>query len=339
MEDLLREIAFCEDELKKAALMEECARYPDQVLEELLAVLEAGDASLGLLVLQIIQKIDYPANAPTLPYLLLYAGDQRSPLHMPAVQVLAAIGLRILPPLVEMAREDEDIDDALDEALWAVSAYATHEVRQRVISELVSLAQDMLPVLIYVLQHGQKRLWGLAAEVVIAVGYPHNAEALPVLLKRFMDDPIFSYNEDDKTEGALYERLAEALGPEVLVPYLMEILWEQWSPERNRWTSVCIFLHQRAFGPEYSVPCGPAITFLFSQLPQRSQELWGHVLLRFLEKIGPDCASYALPTLLDLVRKDGTSDVAQRAHRLIASFDEQVLAPYAQVLAALQIGL
>ncbi len=45
-----------------------------------------------------------------------------------------------------------------------------------------------------------------------------------------------------------------------------------------------------------------------------------------------DCAEYALPTLIDFVRKEGTSDAGIQAQRLVASYSEEVLRPYQYLL-------
>lgn len=60
------------------------------------------------------------------------------------------------------------------------------------------------------------------------------------------------------------------------------------------------------------------------------------LLLRVLEKIGPVCASYALPTLLHSVLKEMNDEVVQQAQHLIEFFNKESLEPYKMLLSDMQ---
>ncbi len=64
-----------------------------------------------------------------------------------------------------------------------------------------------------------------------------------------------------------------------------------------------------------------------SDLPP-DEDLDKGFLLDVLEKIGPESVTYALPTLIDLASREGTSEVGKQTWRLIQSFSKEALEPY-----------
>ena len=87
-------------------------------------------------------------------------------------------------------------------------------------------------------------------------------------------------------------------------------------------------------GREYALACVPAVAYLLSQnIPPHELDPW--YLLLVLEKIRPTCAAYALPVLIDFVKKEGTSKVDRQAYSLITSFEKEALEPYHYLLPAL----
>jgi hypothetical protein len=86
----------------------------------------------------------------------------------------------------------------------------------------------------------------------------------------------------------------------------------------------------------FALQCGPALAHLLSRedLPP-DRDLDRGFLLDVLEKIGPDCAEYALPVLIDFISKEGNTTNGMQALRLVRSFDQQILERYQYVLAPL----
>jgi hypothetical protein len=98
---------------------------------------------------------------------------------------------------------------------------------------------------------------------------------------------------------------------------------------------ICSMLYE--VDAQYAKQCGPLITYILGRddLPP-PRDLDRGFLLQVLEKIGNDCAEYALPTLIDFVGNEGKSDGGMQAQRLIASFSQEVLRPYTYLLASFQ---
>ncbi len=287
------------------------------------------DTPLTQAALQSIQDTGYPRNASALPALLRIAGDTTSPLQGEALHVMRAMGSAIFPDLVQRAQEDPMMDDLLYEALVAAWAFVfergeekphlqVHTIRHIIDTFVQFPMEDTVPLLDYVLHHALKEWWDVALRIIGEMGYPRNMSFIPVVIEH-----AYSYNDPAQSDAL---QVIGTLGPEIMAPYFIERLWKN-ETSSSRTDMFELLLNPR-LGQEYVAPCGPLVVYRFSQFPPSEQKVVGKLFLRVLEKIGPECAIYALPTLLDLVRKEGTSDVAQRARRLIASFDEQVLAPY-----------
>lgn len=86
----------------------------------------------------------------------------------------------------------------------------------------------------------------------------------------------------------------------------------------------------------FALQCGPALAHLLGRddLPP-DRDLDRSFLLDVLEKIGPDCAEYAMPVLVDFIGKEGNSSSGMQALRLVQSFDKEILERYQYVLAPL----
>ena len=80
-------------------------------------------------------------------------------------------------------------------------------------------------------------------------------------------------------------------------------------------------------GTSYSTLCAPTIIYMMRQ-NEFAQKPGMEIALTVLEKIGPDSVTYALPTLIDLASREGTSEVGKKAWRFIQSFSEEALEPY-----------
>lgn len=208
------------------------------------------------------------------------------------------------------------------------ATFSDEQTRERIIGELASQPEETLDALLEVLKFPPKGRWPVAFQVIRAIGYPRNAVAIPALI-----DQISDLNSPARDEAI--QALAE-MGTQVVVPHLIKAILDR-SQKREYWldaiAGICSML--RAVEVEYAIRCGPVITYLLGQgIPPSELDPW--YLLIVLEKIGPECAEYALPTLIDIVSREGASEIGQQAWNLIASFDEQVREPYKLLLAALQ---
>ncbi len=126
------------------------------------------------------------------------------------------------------------------------------------------------------------------------------------------------------------------MGAEVVTPYFLQTLLDRNS--QQYWIDaihgICMLLTLKRVERAYAVPCGPAIAYLLSQddLADAYEHLDPEYLLDVLEKIGPECATYALPALLYLVSKEGSGRLGQQARNMIASFEETTLELYKLLL-------
>ncbi len=205
------------------------------------------------------------------------------------------------------------------------AAFSQKEERAQMIQELAHYP-DALQKAIHVLNYPKKVYWEVATQVIRAIGYPRNAEAIPPLIAHVGDQNSLAWKE---AVQALVD-----MGPQVVVPHLMLSLWDQ--DRHEYWggdvEGICSMLYYE-LEQEYAKQCGPLLSYILSRddLPP-PHDLDRGFLLNVLEKIGNDCAEYSLPTLIDFVRKEGESDVGKQAQRLIASFSEEVLRPYKYLL-------
>jgi len=210
--------------------------------------------------------------------------------------------------------------------------FADSQTKERIIQELADNPEETLIETIAVLGMAAKPLWKLAIQVIRLIGYPRNAIAIPALIDQVADGNSPARNEAMQT-------LIE-MGVEAVSPYFIQTMLERKS--QKYWIDaihgICTLLTLRTVGREYAVPCGPAITYLLGQdeLSDDFEKLDPEYLLDALEKIGPECAVYALPTLLQRANKEGASRVGQQTRNLLASFDKKAREPYKLLLAALQ---
>ena len=205
------------------------------------------------------------------------------------------------------------------------AAFSHKDESDRIIQDLANHPDDTLSEAIHVLNRPMKVYWEVATQVIRAIGFPRNAEAIPTLIAHIGDQNSLAWKEAIQT-------LVD-MGPQVVVPHLTLSLWDR--DQHQYWGSdvegICSMLSE--VDQEYAKQCGPLITYILGRddLPP-PRDLDREFLLDVLEKIGNDCAEYALPTLIDFVRKEGTSDAGIQAQRLVASYSEEVLRPYQYLL-------
>jgi hypothetical protein len=214
------------------------------------------------------------------------------------------------------------IEDQLDKAI-----FADEQVQEHIIQELASRPDETLDETIRILKVAAKSRWGMAIKVIRAIGYPRNTKAIPQLI-----DQIGDLNSPAFQEAV---QALNDMGVQVVVPHLIKVLGEK-KPENGYWldsiAGICSML--RSVDREYAVQCGPAIAYLLSQkIPEKELDPW--YLLIVLEKIGSQCAIYALPSLIQLAREGETSETRKQARDLIMLFDPAEREPYKYLLADL----
>lgn len=218
------------------------------------------------------------------------------------------------------------------EALLEQAFHAEPSQRIRILNKLADFPKETLRIAFKILQGTNRQLWQIAIQVIRTIGYPRNTEAALWMIARVEDKNYLAWEEAVQT-------LLE-MGPNVVVPYLiLEMLdagrHQYWGEDLE---GICIMLSMNTVEQEYAKQCGPALVSLASRYDLFSPEEFGReYALDVLEKIGPECATYALPMLIHLIRTEGDSNTCQQARHLIATFDQRIKEPYKLILASLEI--
>ena len=219
------------------------------------------------------------------------------------------------------------IEDTLREV-----AKADEQTKDRIIRELANNPDETLAPLMNILQVGPKGLDRIAVRVIRAIGYPRNKSAMPQLIYLIGD-----LNSPAWTESA--QTLLE-MGTESVVPVLIHVLLDRgknipyW---RDTTEGICAMISGTDVNRDYASGCGPTIAFLLAQENLALEiDLDSSYLLDALKKIGEESAMYALPSLISLVQREGTSELGKETQALIASFDATSLKPYKYLLDFLQ---
>ncbi|HVB23377.1 MAG TPA: HEAT repeat domain-containing protein [Ktedonobacteraceae bacterium] len=214
------------------------------------------------------------------------------------------------------------------EAALEAAAYAETEQQNRLLNEIASFPEEALSIAFKILRAMNQRLWRVAVQIIRTIGYPQNAEAILWMIACVEDKNFLAREEAIQT-------LLD-MGPHVVVPYLILEMWDAkrhqyWGADVEGICSMLTFVDRA-----YAVACGPTLVYILgrSDLPP-DKDLDKGFLLDVLKKIGPDGVTYALPTLIDLASREGTSDVGKQAQRLIQSFSEETLEPYKLLLDAI----
>lgn len=205
------------------------------------------------------------------------------------------------------------------------AAHADIQERESVIQKLASQPDKTLETAVDILNGPKKRLWKIAVQVIRSIGYPRNAPAIPTLFDQVGDRNSPAWRE-------VVETLVD-MGSRVVAPYMIYALLEKQSYWIDTITGICTMLTLVEIN--YARLCGPAVSYLLSQgkLSDKFEELEQDYLLDVLEKLGPECAFYALPVLIQLVKKEGAGELSKQARKLIASFKQEDLEPYQFLIA------
>lgn len=212
------------------------------------------------------------------------------------------------------------LEKLLDEANRATREYDEQKV-EYFMQELVKSPDEAIKVLVKALRQPDKIRQAVAIRVIRLIGYPKNESAIPSLVYHIGDPNLPGWNE---AVNALTD-----MGLHVVVPYLIRAIWNRgknqyWGADVEGMCSMLLTVDRA-----YAVACGPTLVYILgrSDLPP-DKDLDKGYLLDVLEKIGSASVTYALPTLIDLVSREGTSEVGKQVRRFIQSFSEEALEPY-----------
>lgn len=323
-EELFQEAARSENESEKEKIIQELARYSPGTLNIAIDILQHSQDSLKSMALQVIQAIGYPSNVSAIPALITIANDGQNALQKEAFQALYQIGAwTSVPYILQALKEDDTLDDLAFDLLSAEGVWFFSEdnaVYESMIQELLAHAEDHMEVALYILQNPLKEWWDVAMQIIRAIGYPRNAPAIPIVI-------LHASDWNSVAQQTAFHVLQD-MGPVVVAQYLIPILSGK-QQGVGQWLysvyALCLLLND--LGTSYSTLCAPAIIYMMRQ-NEFAQKVEIETGLTVLKKIGPDSVTYALPTLIDLVSREGTSEVGKQTWRLIQSFSEEALEPY-----------
>ncbi len=266
------------------------------------------------------------------PLLIIRASNQNDPLQKEAFQALWQIGAwTVVPYILQTLEEDDTLDDLAFDLLSAEEVWFFTEGNEAeyegMIQELLAHAEDHMATALYILQNALKGWWDAAMQIIRTIGYPRNAPAIPIVI-------LHASDWNSLAQQTAFHVLQD-LGPVAVAQYLINILSGKLQGV-GQWSygiyELCFLLI--ALGKPYSTLCGPTITYIVGR-SDSAQKPGMKIALTVLEKIGPDSVTYALPTLIDLVSREGTSEVGKQAQRLILSFGKEALEPYKFLLASI----
>ncbi len=323
--------------------------------KERVRLLQQEEPELVLAGLEVLKDRNDPLTRPILLRLLHLLVEAEWSLQEEGLRLLLARGPEVLAMVMEIAQQDSEMDDLVFHAFAAAGKALFAQPREaldgiildHLIPQLAQYPQEVVPALVFVLEQGLKEWWEIAIQTLERIGWPANAVAIPLVIAHASD-----YNSPSQGDAL---HLLTVWGPERVVPYLLDGLWDDGRSGRYAWARLWHIAEvplRLSRNPAYVQACGPLVSLLLNRAPFEpppSVKIIGgvtfkspspvNVLLRVLETIGPACATYALPTLLDLIQREGTSELAQRARRLLVSFDAGVLAPYRLLMDSLGISL
>ena len=216
------------------------------------------------------------------------------------------------------------LDMRLDEATQAGEVE-----RQQIIQELASRPDETLDALIHAVTQLPKSRWSTGVRAIRAIGYPRNAKATEALVSHAL-------NGNSPAHEHAVHALAE-IEPRVVIRHLIRALLgftqdnEFWAEDVD---SICLILPD--LGRQYAAPCGPALAYVLG-VSHAAEEPNKTYLVNVLRLIGPSCAIYSLPALLDVVRMHGETQAGKLARDLIQTFDSNTLGTYTSLLGILGI--
>ncbi len=202
------------------------------------------------------------------------------------------------------------------------ASYEEEPIKARIVREVAGRWEENLPAILHVIQNPYKECWDLASLVLREIGYPHNAPAIPQLIRLAAD-------VNNPSQITAIQTL-QMISPSLLSPYLIRSLWDR--GQQNRYwgvevSHICALVYEP--GQDYAVLCGPVIAYLLG----REFEVNKILMLYPFEIVPAEEAGYVLPVLIDLFsRRETTPLLHERVRQLLLSFPREMLQPYEQIL-------
>ena len=204
--------AIVSDDEKRANIIRELTRYPDEVLLVAIDVLSTSPKSLWSLTTQIIRQIGYPKNATAIPVLIEHVADANSPARRDAIVALLEMDVHV----VGSAFIDALLDQGQNDEFWV-------ETVQGICSMLVDQAPYALAVLCgqtiaYLLSqpslfNGElEDTFPLLFAVLQRIGSPCGVYAMPLFLSFMLGNSLYGDKEAVWT-------LLQSCSDEVKAPY------------------------------------------------------------------------------------------------------------------------
>lgn len=205
-------------------------------------------------------------------------------------------------------------------------------VRTRLIRELARQPKEVMTALQQLRYAPPKRHWSVISQVVGAIGYPQNVAAIPLIIAIATDPNAPGQEEATATVCEM--------GPEIVVPYLIEILWDR-GQQRRGWDEevyeICWWLRRGVQERAYLLGCGPVLAFLLSQRQvwkgMNEADALEEALIAALGAIGAEGADYVLPSLLAWLEQVEPTALSKQVQEAITSLGSEVLRPYSRIWA------
>ena len=225
---------------------------------------------------------------------------------------------------------------------------ASHMDEQTQIRLIEALAQDPALTIDEVMKAAytlySKGPWQLAVWVIVAMGYPRNELAIERCIEHVSD-------ERRALHTRLYVVMLNEIGVQIVTPYSIRAMLDtsfyhdpKYSNQGLSYPPYARFRDIEGIldsvlpsNIEFARRCGPTVAYLLAKVIT-DPELAGErsFMLYAFQKLGAECAVYALPALIGMVQKWGIEDEdAKEAMELIQSFPKEALDPYKYLLASL----
>ncbi len=226
------------------------------------------------------------------------------------------------------------------------TSYADEQAQNRIIQTLAENPEITIDEAIkaaYTLY--SKGPWQLAVRLIVAMGYPRNELAIERFIDNVSDDRMAPYIK-------LYVTALNEIGVQIVTPHLIRTMLDtsvyqdpkyhyqtRKDPMYGRFLDIeGIFRYIIPSNILFARLCGPTLAYLLAQvvsIPELGDER--SFFLSPFQKLGAECATYALPALIGMVQKWGLDDEdGQEAMELIQTFPKEALEPYKYLLASLQ---
>jgi hypothetical protein len=320
-------IAQQQDALERQHLIKELAEqmHHSEEVEQIGASLLGENEMVQEAAIALLHALEMPLQLHVIPALLqviVEADLNEGGIVWDVLEVLIAMGPPVLAHIMQFLREQRITEYLVVESLEKLEGIHWQH-QEKIVQVLSQQPEAVVPFLQFVLRRPLKDFWEVCVLALIAIGYPHNAEAIPELMWMASSQIDFGARE-------AYDYLKEQRA--VVHPFLIEALLSEKEESRYpKWEEVSGLLVD--MGPEVVQLCGQVL--LFRVLMMLSQH-WGRTLFNLLSFLSQTYPEQVLLYLLELARQEPTSKWGKAAWELLNTFEPALLAPYTLVMNALR---